>query len=130
MVLAPKLLLLYKSLIFCVEIVYLLVGYTPSGDFVSLDNIHNILGIPVGLVTIYFYTMFNFVMNKVMAGNSKRFIGVILLLEFILFDCTRLFFIFLTGWLKATSFKWIIFKSNHNLRLVQARVCCSACPRS
>ena len=98
MVLAPKLLLLYKSLIFCVEIVYLIVGYTPSGDFVSLDNIHNMLGIPVGLVTIYFYTMFNFVMNKVMAGNSKRFIGVILLLEFILFDCTRLFFIFLTGW--------------------------------
>ena len=129
MVLAPKLLLLYKSLIFCVEIVYLLVGYTPSGDFVSLDNIHNILGIPVGLVTIYFYTMFNFVMNKVMAGNSKRFIGVILLLEFILFDCTRLFFIFLTGWWKKReTCTCISFKCN--LHLVQARVCCSACRRS
>jgi len=97
MVLAPKLLFLYKSLILCVEIIYLVVGYQPSGDFVSLDNLHNVIGIPVGLITIYFYTMFNFVMNNVMAGNSKRFIGVILLVEFILFDCSRLFFIFLTG---------------------------------
>jgi len=97
MVAAPKLLLLFKSLILCVEITYLVVGYQPSGDFVSLDNIHNVIGIPVGLITIYFYTMFNFVMNNVMAGNSKRFIGVILLVEFILFDCSRLFFIFLTG---------------------------------
>jgi len=97
MVLAPKLLCLYKTLILCVEITYLALGYQPSGDFVSLDNLHNVIGIPVGLVTIYFYTMFNFVMNNVMAGNSKRFIGVILLVEFILFDCTRLFFIFLTG---------------------------------
>jgi len=97
MILAPKLLFLYKSMILVVEIIYALVGYKPSGDFVNLDNLHNIIGIPVGLITIYFYTMFNFVMNKVMEGNSKRFVGVILLLEFILFDCTRLFFIFLTG---------------------------------
>jgi len=97
MVLAPKLLLLFKLLILCVEISYLVLGYQPSGDFVSLDNLHNVIGIPVGLITIYFYTMFNFVMNNVMAGNSKRFIGVILLVEFILFDCSRLFFIFLTG---------------------------------
>ena len=97
MVAAPKVLLLFKSLILCVEIAYLVVGYQPSGDFVSLDNLHNVIGIPVGLITIYFYTMFNFVMNNVMAGNSKRFIGVILLVEFILFDCARLFFIFLTG---------------------------------
>jgi len=32
-----------------------------------------------------------------MEGNSKRFLGIILLVEFILFDCLRLFFIFLTG---------------------------------
>ena len=97
MILAPKLLFLYKSTILAVEIIYAVLGYKPSGDFVSLDNLHNILGIPVGLVTIYFYTMFNFVMNKVLGGSSKRFVGVILLLEFILFDCTRLFFISLTG---------------------------------
>jgi len=97
MVLAPKLLFFYKILIFGVEIIYTIVGYQPSGDFVALDNLHNIIGIPVGLITIYFYTMFNFVMNKVMVDNTKRFVGVILLLEFILFDCMRLFFIFLTG---------------------------------
>ena len=62
----------------------------------------------MGLITIYFYTMFNFVMNNVMAGNSKRFIGVILLVEFILFDCSRLFFIFLTGETPPTSNKLII----------------------
>jgi len=97
MVVAPKFLFLYKSLILCVEIIYIVLGYESSGDFFNLDNLHNIIGIPVGLITIYFYTMFNFVMNTVMEGNSKRFIGVILLLEFVLFDCTRLFFIFLTG---------------------------------
>jgi len=97
MVLAPRLLFVFKLLILCVEITYLVVGHQPSGDFLSLDNLHNVIGIPVGLITIYFYTMFNFVMNNVMAGNSKRGIGVILLVEFILFDCSRLFFIFLTG---------------------------------
>lgn len=97
MVAAPKLLFLYKSLILLIEIIYCVLGYEASEGFFTLDNLHNIVGIPVGLITIYFYTMFNFVMNKVMEGNSKRFIGVILLLEFVLFDCTRLFFIFLTG---------------------------------
>ena len=97
MVVAPKFLFLYKSLILFIEIIYIVLGYESSGDFFNLDNLHNIIGIPVGLITIYFYTMFNFVMNTVMEGNSKRFIGVILLLEFVLFDCTRLFFIFLTG---------------------------------
>ena len=95
MVLAPKLLLIYKSVILCVEIVYTTVGYVPSGDFFNMDNLHNIIGIPVGLITIYLYTMYNVVIARVM--EKKKFIGVILLLEFILFDCTRLFFIFLTG---------------------------------
>ena len=95
MVLAPKLLLIYKSVILCVEIVYTTVGYVPSGGFFNLDNLHNIIGIPVGLITIYLYTMYNVVIARVM--EKKKFIGVILLLEFILFDCTRLFFIFLTG---------------------------------
>ena len=104
MVAAPKLLLLYKSLILLIEVIYSVLGYESSGGFFSLDNLHNIIGIPVGLITIYFYTMFNFVMNKVLEGKSKRFIGVILLIEFVLFDCTRLFFIFLTG--NITFFNW------------------------
>ena len=97
MVAAPKLLFLYKSLILLIEVINSVLGYESSGGFFILDNLHNIIGIPIGLITIYFYTMFNFVMIKVLGGKSKRFIGVILLLEFVLFDCTRLFFIFLTG---------------------------------
>lgn len=97
MVAAPKLLFLYKSLILLIEVINSVLGYESRGGFFILDNLHNIIGIPIGLITIYFYTMFNFVMIKVLGGKSKRFIGVILLLEFVLFDCTRLFFIFLTG---------------------------------
>ena len=120
MVLAPKLLFVYKSMILIVEICYVAVGYKPNGDFINLDNLHNILGIPVGLITIYFYTMFNVVMNKVLEGNSKRFIGVILLLEFILFDCTRLFFIFLTGK------NLLKFRNIFSIKyILQALECCS-----
>merc|ERR1712106_332689 len=96
MVFAPFLLLIVKILILCIELVFLLIGYTPSGDFIAYDNLHNIIAFPVGLFTIYCYTMFNFIMNDCLEGNNKRFLGIVLLLEFILFDCLRLFFIFLT----------------------------------
>ena len=94
---APLLLLGVKIAMLTVDLVFLITGYTPSGDFIALDNIHNIISFPVGLLGIYSYTMFNVVMNDVLAGNSRRYVGVILLVEFILFDCLRLFFIFLTG---------------------------------
>jgi len=93
----PHVLLAYKVVLLAVDLIYLLLGYTPSGTFIALDNLHNILSFPVGLFAIYAYTMFNFLMNDVMEGNSKRLLGIVLLLEFILFDCLRLFFIFLTG---------------------------------
>ena len=95
----PHVLLAYKVVLLAVDLIYLLLGYTPSGTFIALDNLHNILSFPVGLFAIYAYTMFNFLMNDVMEGNSKRLLGIVLLLEFILFDCLRLFFIFLTGWM-------------------------------
>ena len=120
MVAAPKLLLLYKSLILLIEIIYSVLGYESSGGFFSLDNLHNIIGIPVGLITIYFHTMFNFVMNKVLEGKSKRFIGVILLLEFVLFDCTRLFFIFLTGNIFFVNWKLIYFFFRHRYASMRA----------
>ena len=47
--------------------------YHPSGNFLALDNLHNILSFPVGLVAIYAYTIFNFLMNNCLEGNSKRF---------------------------------------------------------
>lgn len=93
----PKLLLAFKVTLLTVDLIYLAAGYHPSGNFLALDNLHNILSFPVGLVAIYAYTIFNFLMNNCLEGNSKRFIGIVLLLEFVLFDCLRLFFIFLTG---------------------------------
>jgi len=93
----PKLLLAFKVLLLTVDLVYLGIGYQPSGNFLAIDNLHNVLSFPVGLIAIYAYTIFNFLMNDCLEGNSKRFLGIILLLEFILFDCLRLFFIFLTG---------------------------------
>merc|ERR1719507_2608205 len=93
----PKMLLAFKAALLTVDLIYLAIGNEPSGNFLALDNLHNVLSFPVGLVAIYSYTVFNFLMNDCLEGNSKRFLGIILLLEFILFDCLRLFFIFLTG---------------------------------
>ena len=97
MVFAPILLLIMKITILAIDLIFLIVGFKPSGDFIAYDNLHNIISFPVGLLAIYCYTMFNFMMNDCLEGNSKRFLGIILLIEFILFDCLRLFFIFLTG---------------------------------
>jgi len=93
----PHVLLGYKIILLVVDLTFLAVGHQPSGGFFDLDNLHNVLSFPVGLLAIYSYTMFNFLMNDCLEGNSKRFLGIVLLLEFILFDCLRLFFIFLTG---------------------------------
>jgi len=97
MIFAPALLLVVKIIILVIDLIFLCIGYIPSGDFIAYDNLHHIIAFPVGLFAIYCYTMFNFIMNDCLEGNSKRFLGIILLLEFILFDCLRLFFIFLTG---------------------------------
>lgn len=97
MVFAPILLLIVKIAILSIDLIFLIVGYKPSGDFIAYDNLHNIIAFPVGLIAIYCYTMFNFIMNDCLEGNNKRFLGIVLLLEFILFDCLRIFFIFLTG---------------------------------
>ena len=97
MVFAPILLLIMKITILAIDLIFLIIGFKPSGDFIAYDNLHNIISFPVGLLAIYCYTMFNFMMNDCLEGNSKRFLGIILLIEFILFDCLRLFFIFLTG---------------------------------
>jgi len=97
MVFAPVLLLVLKIAMLAIDLTILIIGYHPSGNFISFDNLHNIISFPVGLIAIYSYTMFNFIMNDCLEGNSKRFLGIVLLIEFILFDCLRLFFIFLTG---------------------------------
>ena len=70
--------------IICMLAVYcvvhlVLVRYQPSGNFLALDNLHNVLSFPVGLIAIYAYTMFNFLMNDCLEGNSKRFTIIIII---------------------------------------------------
>ena len=96
-ILGPYFLLFIKSLILCVDIIYLAIDYIPEDNFLSLDNLHNILSFPVGLVAIYCLNIYLVIINDCLTGNNKRFLGLVLLLEFILFDCLKLFFIFLTG---------------------------------
>jgi len=97
MIFTPALLLAVKVCILATDLFFIIIGYTPSGDFIALDNLHHIIAFPVGLFAIYFYTMFNVIMNDCLKGNNKRFLGIVLLAQFILFDCLRLFFIFQTS---------------------------------
>jgi len=95
--LGPYILLGAKAVILVVDVIYLLVDYTPSGEFLSFDNLHNLVSFPIGLVAIYCLNIFLVLINDCLAGNTKRLLGLVILLEFILFDCMRLFFIFLSG---------------------------------
>ena len=86
-----------KIAILAVELIHLLIGYKLSGYYLDVDNIHKILNIPAGLIAIYFLIIYISIINESLQGNTKRLLGTILLVEYILFDCLRLFFIFLTG---------------------------------
>ena len=71
----------------------LLIRYEPSGNFLALDNLHNVLSFPVGLVAIYAYTVFNFLMNDCLEGNSKRSTIIIIVIN--LLDAEMLYFMYL-----------------------------------
>jgi len=93
----PSILLCVKVLILAVDLIHLLLGYIPSGYYLSIDNVHNILSIPSGLFAIYCFNIYMSIISECLQGNTKRLLGKILLVQFILFNCLRLFFIFLTG---------------------------------
>ena len=95
--LTPVLLLLIKLIILAAEVVFVLIGYVPDRQFFSMDNLHNLAAIPVGLLGIYGYNMFLILINKFVPEKSDSFLGIVLLVMFVLFDCTRMFFVFLTG---------------------------------
>eukprot|EP00092_Neocalanus_flemingeri_P021154 GFUD01022928.1.p1 GENE.GFUD01022928.1~~GFUD01022928.1.p1 ORF type:complete len:394 (+),score=58.36 GFUD01022928.1:105-1184(+) len=95
--LGPSILLGLKVVILAVDLIYLLIDYTPSGDFLGVDNIHNLASFPIGLGAIYSLNIYLVIINECLPSNTKRLLGLVLVLEFILFDCLRLFFIFLTG---------------------------------
>ena len=63
----------------------------------SLENIVSIISVPVTITSIYCFTMFNIIMEDIMAGNKTRLLGTFLLIEYVLFDSQRGFFQLLTG---------------------------------
>jgi len=93
----PGLLFCFKVSILAIDITLFLIGHQSSGDFFAYDNLHNIASFPVGLCAIYCYNMIIFITTECLPGNTHKFLGIIVLIQFILFDCLRLFFIFLTG---------------------------------
>jgi len=93
----PGLLFCFKVSILAIDVTLLLIGHQSSGNFFAYDNLHNIASFPVGLLAIYCYNMVMFIVSECLPGKSQKFLGIILLIMFILFDCLRLFFIFLEG---------------------------------
>lgn len=51
----------------------------------------------LGLIGIYCYNIFIGIFNEVLKNDTRRFMGPVLLMIFILFDVLRLFFVFLVG---------------------------------
>ena len=93
----PSILFCFKISVLAIDVTLYLLGHTTSGDFFSYDNIHNIASFPVGILTIYCYNIILFLVSECAPGNIQKFLGIVLLILFILFDCLKLFFIFLTG---------------------------------
>ena len=59
----PSILLGVKIAILAVDLIHLLIGYKPSGYYLDVDNIYNILNIPAGLIVIYFLNIYNSIIN-------------------------------------------------------------------
>ena len=60
----PSILLGVKVVILAVDLIHLLIGYTPSGYYLDVDNIHNILSIPAGLIGIYCFNIYVSIINE------------------------------------------------------------------
>ena len=97
-----------KIIILSVDLIYLLVGYSPSGYYLDLDNIHAVLNIPAGLLGIYCYNIYLGPTGQFLGENSRKHLGPILLMEYVLFDVLRLFYVFLAGRLKRHSFPLMV----------------------
>ena len=93
----PIVLFCFKIIILSVDLIYLIVGYSPSGLYLDLDNIHAVLNIPAGLVGIYCYNIYLAPTSQFLGESSRKHLGTILLMEYVLFDVLRLFYVFLAG---------------------------------
>ena len=122
---APALLLASKLVVLAVELAFLLSGHISSGQFLGLDNLHNLACIPVGLLSIYCYNILLVLVGKTSQGsNTEMGLGLVLLVLFVLFDCLRLFFVFLTG--KIGSANMFVF--NAKCRDRDADLCAAPLP--
>lgn len=80
----------------------MLISFTSSSAitkhfYLDVDNIHYILSIPAGLLGIYGFNILLNMFNGLLENNIKKHLGSILLIEYILFDVLRIFFLFLSG---------------------------------
>ena len=94
-----------KIIILSVDLIYLMVGYTPTGSYLDLDNLHAVLNIPAGLLGIYCYNIYLGPTSQFLGERNRRHLGPILLMEYVLFDVLRLFYVFLAGNMVYLKFK-------------------------
>jgi len=91
-------LVLVRIVVFGVEICQFTTLENPyHRGFLSLENLHNVISMPVGLGGVYCYTIYLILVQELLHDEVQRNMGPVLLLLFVLNDALRLFFIFLTG---------------------------------
>ena len=78
-------------------IIFYMICFLTSMSLDSVENILSIISVPITITTIYCFTMFNIIMEDIMAGNKTRLLGTFLLIKYVLFDSQRGFFQLLTG---------------------------------
>ena len=112
----PIFLFCVKISVLSVDLIYFILDYHQSGYYLHVDNIHYILSIPAGLqfynssaiemgyltfysglLGIYGFNILLNMFNVLLKNNTKKHLGSILLVEYILFDVLRIFFLFLSG---------------------------------
>jgi len=93
----PIFLLCVKVTTLSVDLIYLAFDYHQSGWYLDVDNIHYILFIPSEIIGSYCFNIYLGLFGELLKNSNKRHLGAILLIEFILFDALRVFFIFLSG---------------------------------
>ena len=78
-------------------IIQIIGGVSTDLSFESFEGIITTISLLLTIFTIYNFTMFNIIIENVLEGDKRRFLGVLLLVEYILFDSQRGFFKLLSG---------------------------------
>jgi hypothetical protein len=78
-------------------IIFYIIYFLTICKLASIENILGIISVPITIISIYCFTMFNIIMEDIMAGKNTRLLGTFLLIEYVLFDSQRGFFQLFTG---------------------------------